>query len=67
MEYICRKYETMKNYDKPRPRITIECDMTLTNEQYSKVRRVVNMLESNDFDVVVGNIVSESMLLRKTA
>lgn len=53
----------MKNYNSPRPRITIKCDMTLTNEQYSKIRRVSNMLEANDFDVVIKNIVSESKRL----
>ena len=54
----------MKNYDKPRTNITISGDgTTLTNEQYAKIRRVAAMLESNDFDVVIQNIISESMLL----
>jgi len=58
----------MKNYDKPRIKITISGDGTIfTNDQYAKTRRVAAMLEANDFDVVIQNIVSESMLLRKTA
>jgi len=55
----------MKTFKK---RITISAKgEVLTNLEYSKIKRVVEMLNFNDMDVILKDVVSESMLLRKTA
>jgi hypothetical protein len=45
--------------DKFKPRITIQCDLPLSNVQFSKIKRVATMLEMYDMDVLLNIKVEE--------
>ena len=45
--------------NKFKPRITITCDIPITNFELSKLKRVKDMLEFNDMEVVLKNIKIE--------
>jgi len=53
--------------NKFKPRITITCDIPITNFELSKLKRVKDMLEFNDMEVVLKNIKIEEYLLKETA
>jgi phosphotransferase system IIB component len=50
----------MKNGQEYRPRIEIKGDnLIISNHDLSKIRRVKEMLESNNFDVIITGISAE--------
>ena len=58
----------MKTLGKPRTRIEIVSDgVPMSSEDYTKIRRVVSMLENNDFDVTLKGFVSEDNFNLKQA
>jgi hypothetical protein len=58
----------MKTIGKHRTRIEIVSDgVPMSSEDYTKIRRVVSMLENNDFDVTLKGFVSEDNFNLKQA
>lgn len=58
----------MKTLGKHRTRIEIVSDgVPMSSIDYSKIRRVVSMLEGNDFDVILKGFVAEDSYNLKQA
>jgi len=56
----------MRNPQEYRPRIEIRGDnLILTAHDYSKLRRVKEMLTFNDFDVIITGITMDNDVLKK--